>query len=232
MTITDIVNKIYFLTKTNSSSYSAADMLIAINNAYERVCSLVIKADGRWQWDSSNQTDLPIATTALVSGQKDYTLATSHLKILRVECKDSSGNWTKLEPIDPEDLQHTAMDEFGSTDSIPMRYDKLGNSVFLYPSPNYSQAASLKIYFQRGPDNFTSAEVTTGTKVPGYNSLYHDLIPLWVAYDYCVANGLNTANKFLEEILRKEKALQDDYAMRGKDEQWNLKVGLEINDYK
>ncbi|KKK94661.1 hypothetical protein LCGC14_2680580, partial [marine sediment metagenome] len=50
MTITDIVNSIYFRTKTNSSSFLAADMLLYINNAYDRVVSLILSADSKWQF--------------------------------------------------------------------------------------------------------------------------------------------------------------------------------------
>ena len=225
MTISDIVNKIYFLTKTNSTSYPASDMLIAINNAYERVASLIIGVDGRWQWDDTNNTDLPIATTALVSGQQDYSLAVEHLEILGVELKDQNGNWIGLTPIDQNDIKfNPSITDFMEGGGIPQYYDKLGVSIFLYPVPNYSQSASLKIRYQRPPALFTSAEVTTGTKKPGFNSLYHDLIPYWVAYDYAIANGLNSANKFLEEINRKEDALRGDYQLRGKDEPLKMRV--------
>jgi hypothetical protein len=225
MTITDIVNKIYFLTKTNSSSFLASDMLIAINNAYERVASLILTCDGRWQWDDTNYTDFPIATTALVSGQQDYSLATTHLDILGVEIKDTNGNWTTLTPIDQKDIDYApSATDFMEGNGLPVYYDKLATSVFLYPAPNYSQSASLKIRFQRGPDVFTSAQVTTGTKIPGFNSLYHDLIPLWVSYEYCYANGLPTANAFMNEITRKEESLKEDYALRNKDENLRLRV--------
>ena len=48
---------------------------------------------GSWQWDDSNQTDLPQATTDLVSGQSRYTMPTSALTIKRVEIKDENGSW-------------------------------------------------------------------------------------------------------------------------------------------
>lgn len=217
MTINDVVNKIYFYTKTNSTSLPAATMLILINNAYERVASLIIKSDRKWQWDDSNQTDFPVATTALVANQSDYTLATSHLKIEKVEVKDEAGNWYLLKPIDKEEMDGTITD-YAKTAGQPYEYDKIGGSVILYPAPDYSQVASLKVHFQRGPALFTSAEVTTGTKVPGFNSLYHDLIPLWASYDYSIANGQSNANQLMVEIVRKEEALQDDYGARDKDD--------------
>lgn len=194
-------------------------MLIAINNAYERVVSLVIKADGRWQWDDTNQTDLPISTTALVANQQDYSLATSHLEVTRVEMKDQGGIWRLLTPIDQNDIKGIALGEYQKTAGVPTQYDKLGNSIFLYPAPNFSQSASLKVYFTRGPASFTSGEVTTGTKQPGFTPLYHDLIPLWVAYNYALDNVQNTATGYLNEITRKETELLESYQKRSKDEQ-------------
>ena len=217
MTIADIVNRIYFLTKTTADDFSSADMLISINNAYDRVASLIIKVDGRWQWDDTNQTDLPIATTALVSGQSDYSLATSHLEITRVELKDQGGNWSFLNPIDQNDVK-IALNQF-ATSGTPIAYDKLGSSVFLYPIPNYSQDASLKLYFQRGPDKFDSSQVTAGTKQPGFSSLYHDLIPLWTAYDYWLVNDPSMTTRILNQITMLEDAIRDDYSSRSKDEQ-------------
>lgn len=223
LTISDIVSKTYFLTKTNVVSFPAADMLVLINNAYDRVVSIVKSCDNRWQWDDSNNTDLAIATTSLVSGQQDYALSVTHLDITRVELKDSSGNWYLLQPIDQNDVKQS-LSQLSTVTGIPRQYDKLGASVFLYPPPNYSQTASLKVYYQRGPASFTSAEVTTGTKAPGFNSLYHDLIPLWASYDYALTNGLPNANQFMVEIQRKEDALTTDYNMRSKDEQKFIKT--------
>lgn len=232
MTISDIVNDIYRRTKTNSSSFAAADMLIMINSAYNRVASLILRYDSRWQWDDTNQTDLPIATTALVSGQQDYSLATTHLTIDRVEIKDPSGNGHALKQIDQQLLKRdrsVALTEYQVTSGIPNEYDLVGNSVFLYPAPNYSQAASLKLYFTRGPAEFTSAEVTTGTKTPGFNSLYHELIPLWVSYNYAVENGLNSAPGFLAEIQRKEYDLEKFYGLRNRDSRGGFRVSTDSN---
>jgi hypothetical protein len=218
MTISDIVTKIYDYTKTNSSSYPAANMLIDINQAYNRVVSKILEADGRWQWDDDNRADLPIATTTITSGQQDYSIAVSHLKILRVELKkNGETRFVQLAPKDQIQLTDGyAVDNV--TTGEPGYYDLLGNSIFLYPIPDYTQAASLKVYFQRGPDEFTSGQVSAGTKAPGFNSLYHNLIPLWVAYDYAISNGMNTANGFLAEIERLETQLKKDYGKRDKDD--------------
>lgn len=227
MTITDIINSIYIKTKTNSVSYPAADMLIAINNAYERTASLIMRADQRWQWDDNNNTDFNIARTNIISGQADYTLATSHLKITRIECAvDSTGlNFQLLTPYDQAD-ETDSLIRLGSLSGVPYRYDELGSSVILDPKPNFNcrlveeGVAGLILYFQRGPSLFTSGDVSTGTKSPGFNSLYHYLIPLWVSYNFALDNTQPTANGYLTEIMRGEQVLTDDY------------VGRNNNDHK
>lgn len=224
MTISQIISRIYRLTNTNSTSYAAADILDDINIAYNRVVSQIITTDGRWQFDDANNTDFPIATTALVSGQDDYAITSSFLKINDVEIKNSAGTWQKLYPIDQKDISDTgeSLTYFQGITGFPQWYDKLGNSVMLYPTPNYSQAASLKVWFERGPAEFTSGEVSTGTKQPGFNSLYHDLIPLWVGYDYWVINDPTMTARILTKIQLLESQLLLDYGARDKDDRGRI----------
>ncbi len=221
MTFSDIKSKVYFLTSTNSTSLPDATMAILANNALERVVSLIMQSDGRWQWEDTNNTDLPIATTALVSAQQDYTMAISHLELTRVEVLDSTSNWHKLIPIDQADVWNQSLTDFMKENGLPTYYDKIGNSIFLYPAPNYSQSASLKLYFKRGPSYFVAGDTN---ETPGFNTLYHDLVPLWVAYDYSIANGKANSTPIFAQIQAKEQALQDDYSVRDKDDHTQLRA--------
>jgi hypothetical protein len=214
MTYTDIKNKVYFLSKTDSTNFPIADLTLLANNALDRVTSLILQSDGRWQFDDSNYTDLPIGTTALVSGQKDYSIATSQIEVQRVEVKDENGDWRLLTPIDKSEI-NIAMDEWMLENGQPMFYDKVGQSILLYPTPSYSQSASLKVYFSRIPSYFATNDTT---KTPGFNPLFHDLIPLWVSYEYGLANGRANTDRILLEIQKKESELMDSYLKRSKDE--------------
>lgn len=229
MDFTAIKAKVYFLTKSNSETFDIDDLVPSANNAVERVSSLIAKNDSRWQFDSTEQTDLPIATAALVSGQKDYGLDISHLTIDRVEVKDSSSNWHLLSPIDQSELKRdkaTPLSSYKSSNGIPEEYDLIGNSIFLYPSPNYSQAASLKVYFTRGPVAFTSS---SSSATPGFNSLFHELVPLWVAYEFALANELTNGQLLLDQIMLKERELEEFYALRNRDVRARLTVSRDSN---
>lgn len=219
----DILNKFYFLTATNSTSVPAATTLILANNALERLENLVNNADNRWTFDDLNQTDLPIATTALVSGQQDYAMSTNFISIDRVEVMDLNGNWLLLMPIGMHDIRFIALPQYLKGTGTPLQYDKLANSIFLYPIPNYSQAASLQVYYTRVPVYFTG----TSTTVPGINPLFHDLIPYWMAYEFAMANGKNNATQLWQAIQLKEQSLYDFYGQRSRDERPRMGVATD-----
>lgn len=221
MQLNAIQSKIYGLTKTNATSYPNAQMLIDLNVAYSRITTLIFQADGRWEWDDSNNTDFPIATAALVNNQQDYTLSVGQLFIERIEVKPNGGTYFyKLFPRDVEDPMWGA--EVTGIDTItvgtPMKYDVLGNSVLLYPIPNYSQAASLKLYFKRAQTDFTSGDLSTGNLVPGFASMFHDLLAYLVAYDYALVNFPDMARNYFAVVQEKEAALQKFYMQRNLDD--------------
>lgn len=211
----DILTKFYFLTATTSANVSSAQATVLFNNALERLEALVNNADQRWTYDDQNQTDLPIATTALVAGQQDYEMSIAFLSIDRVEIMDLNGNWLFLMPIGQHDIRYVALEQYLKGTGTPLQYNKEANSIFLYPTPNYSQAASLQIYYTRGPVEWDGS---TMTFVPGFNSLFHDLIAYWMAYEFAMANGKSNATQIWQMIQLKEQSLYDFYGQRSRDE--------------
>lgn len=233
MTYDTIRTLFYQLTKNNVNSLSNSVLNSYTQPAEDEIAALIMNADNRWQFDDSNLTDLPQATAALVSGQQDYSLATSHLTIDRVEIKDTSGYWWLLKPIDQHDIRFTALAQYYPTNGRPLEYDKIGNSIFLYPIPNYSQSASLKIYFTRGPlkfdynlGTFTDSSGSTSSS-PGYNSLFHELVALKAARRFAVANGRENKADILQDIQLLEQKLNDFYGLRSHDER--PRIGVSTN---
>lgn len=203
-------------------------MLISVNKAYEDVAAKILGCDGRWDWDDTNYTSFPIGTATLVSGQRDYILDTTYIKILGVSVKDVSGNYYKLTPFDAaEDL---GMDraEFMETSGRPLYYDLSGPSVVLYPAPDagvsVTLSAGLKVYAQRTADLFTSGQVSTGTKVPGFASPFHVLLSLKAALDYCQNFKKDRVQGLLQEIAQKESELVKFYGKRDKEERQILRT--------
>tara|TARA_R110000868_G_scaffold271022_2_gene530474 strand:+ start:1623 stop:2411 length:789 start_codon:yes stop_codon:yes gene_type:complete len=225
-------------------SYPYTDMIRSANMGLNEVVGLILGADGRWQFDDTNYTDLPIGTTNMVASQQDYGIDTSMVDITRVECKDPNGNWLFLTPMDQKDLNPTAysplpvggigttavgnnysLTDFMSVAGTPIYYDKIGNSIFLYPKPSYNSTAGLKVYFQRKASYFTTAGYSsttswTNTTKPGFANHLHRYISYYMAKDYAVAKMLtgNKITSLLNELATMKEKIVSFYAMRKKDE--------------
>lgn len=212
-----------------SSDCPIEDKTRNVNRWLDRVASLILQADNRWEWDDANQTDLPIATTTLVDNQQDYGISGfTFLKVLRVEVKDQNGNYKQLTPISIEDKRGTAMSEFQKTAGMPKYYDLLGNSIFLYPKPSSSNttlAEGLKVYFQRNVVYFNKTDTT---QEAGFAELFHRILSLGGAYDYCLANGLTSKIPLLEkEIGKMEQGILSFYSNRDLDDQPKMRLKKE-----
>ena len=220
MTISDINSEIRALCDADSTSLTDAVLLRRVNNAYEEVVGEIIQADGTWQFDDTNYSTTPIGTTTLVSGQRDYSFDTTMLNIERVEVLDNSGNYYLLKPLDKTEID-IALSEFNETNGRPEYYDKNGSSIYLYPAPDagvsVTLAAGLRVYFQRTADIFTSAQVTTGTKVPGFISPYHQILCYMAAIPYCMSYKKDRVALYVNKVAEIKKAIIEHYSRREKD---------------
>ena len=239
MTYGTIQSLIYELTKTNSTSLPVATLNLYTQPAENHVCSLILQADGRWQYDDNNYSDVTTGTSTLVNGQSDYSLSLNQLRIISASIKDVNGIYRRLLPLDPDDLlagwgPQTDISQIFSSSGLPIYYDLKGGSIFLYPAPdngiNVTLAAGLKLQYQRGPlvfdytlGTFTDATGSTSSS-PGFNSLFHPLIAYHAAYNYAVANLPTLAPGYLNEVQRLEDMLIRFYSKRDKDERQVITV--------
>lgn len=199
-----IVQDIYFEVNADATTYPIADITRNANVALDNVVTCILGADSRWQFDSTNATDLPIGSTDIISGQQDYSFDSEYLVIKSLEIQDSNGKWTRLIPIDNLSLdEREALSGFQTTNGVPMYYDKMGESILLYPTPNYNRrlveesSAGLRAYFQRNIEYFVAGDTT---KTPGFATHLHKYIPLYCSYVFACAKGLDKQNKLKERI--------------------------------
>ena len=190
MTISDINAEARSLCDADTTSYTAADLLRRVNIGLETLVGKIINADGTWEYDDTNYTDLPVGTGTLVEAQESYSFSSEYLQVQAIKVKDVSGNWIIVENIDQfsDNLGGIAIEEYFSATGLPQYYDILGDTVRLYPAPTSTAvtlSAGLKVHFKRTADLFTSAQVTTGTKEPGLPSPYHVILSYFAAIPYC-----------------------------------------------
>lgn len=228
-TIAEINQEARDLCDADTSSYSAATLLRRINAAYEKVVGWIINADGTWQFDDSNYSNLPVGTQTLIASQSAYTFNDKFLQILRVKVKDVNGNWIILKPIDQVDIGGTEpLSEMFGTAGLPVYYDKVSeDTIKLYPAPDagisVTLASGLEVDFKRTASVFTSAQVTTGTKSPGFMSTFHYILSYMAALPYCASykkDRVATYERIIGDFdkpMGMKKDILKAYALREKD---------------
>lgn len=228
MTIADLNTLARYLCDADTTTLTAANLLILINKAYERITGKLITATGNspWPFGDSNYTAFPAYAMNLVNSQAEYQIdsLTSPLAIMAVEVMDVNGNYYPIKPITLRDIKESgvAQTEFYETDGRPQYYEKRENIVVLYPAPdngvNVTLTNGLKIFFLRTADVYTSGQVTTGTKEPGFPSPWHEVLAYEAALAYCLNYKKDRVAFLLAERDKREKELMAFIAMRSVDE--------------
>lgn len=214
----DIVSECDDWAGTDSETYPIEAKTRSANLALDRIITLIMKSDATWKWGDANNTDLPIAVTDLIGGQDNYAFMDKHLKVVRVRIKGKDGKWVTLIARDRKALSDAILNASGN----PKFTDKLENSIFLYPVPDYSMEGGLEIEYQRGSNYFTTSDTI---KEPGFASNLHRLVPLFMARDYLAKNELTSrltvVNAEIKDIL---KDTEDQYSDRDIDHEDRIAV--------
>lgn len=248
MTLADINAKITFLTgaDTTSNGFQTSDRVISINNYYNRILTSILGSQDEWDFDDySITTTYPIANRNLVANQQDYKFssalwgltspegganasnaAISPFRIKRVEVSYDGTNWNKAEPIDANEkstdsTQTTINNIFQTTRPY---YDLQYNAVFMYPVPTSSVTNGLKVWFDRQITEYTSSDLTTGTKVPGFDANFHLILAYGASYEFGVAYGKDNGDELKKELEQLFAELRLHYGRKDTDRVWQLKA--------
>ncbi len=228
---TGIVEDIDFLCGTSAVSYPLADKARNANRHYYKALIHILRASGRFQFDDSNLTTLPVLTFDLVAGQQDYNWPTGALKIEALEIKDNGGNWHRLKEIDSADLQTTITD-FQNTNGVPLFYDTRGDSILLYPAPatgSVTITAGGKIYVVRELDVFTAADTT---QEPGFAEPFHRILSLGAAHDFLLVNGPDDKmDRVMQEYTALFAEMREFYSDRNRDTKVRIRPATSTRDY-
>jgi len=221
ITFTNILNKVHRATGTVDATYTAANIAIDVNIAQDEVWAEALKNNG-WNVDDFNQTDYPIITTNLVSGQRDYTFVTDEtsnriLDIYKVQVMDKNGVYHDLEPVDQQgNTALSTMTDGGTTSGLPSTYDLTGNGIFLDVIPltaNVTLTNGLRVFIDREPTYFTSSDTT---KVSGIDPLCQDYLYLKPSYEWCRDHDYPRSEKLYRDLQVSMKKIQGRYGVREK----------------
>ena len=225
MTLSDLQNDTYFLTGTDSNSYSDSQLNSNLNRWYRAAVSWIWEASGTWEYDDSNKSTLPVATTDLGEDREDYTLPTGAQRIIEVEIKNSSGYWVDLEAIDKSQMGG-APSEFLDTPGTPRYYDVVANAVILYPAPDSAITGGLRVHVSREVDALSG-----DSDEPGFSESFHRILSYGAALDWCIAYGASSKEVDIRRqlfgdarISGLKEDLKEYYGRRNRDTKLRLNI--------
>lgn len=156
------------------------EILDSVTRQFGDESGVQITTDDIFRWINQGQRQfvlqnesllLTTTTTNAVANQQSYTLPTNLLTLRGIQYKQP--NTTQYYRIRGYDLSkfNETVDGWDNTLAvgIPQIYTVIGNSITLFPIPQESLTAALKIYYNRTP-----VDVTGTFDVPELPTLYHE----------------------------------------------------------
>jgi len=214
-----------FLTNSNTTTYSDADLDAAINSYYDLFCTEILDAMDDWDFGAE------IATTDLVANQQEYSFPSDILKIKRMEITYDGTNWYEVTSLDVNERSSTADSTSVAADfdqSEPF-YDLMDDSLMLYPIPTAAVSDGLKIWYSKLP-----TELSSVTSEPNFARPFHKGLAYGAAKDFFEkyldkegnATKMKNADTNIEKTIARMKAF---YRKRHQDRKYI--IGTYFADY-
>lgn len=185
-----IVEDARFLVGANSVTYPIADLTRNINRRWEEAKNFLYLSDGTWQ--SAEAT----YSLNLVSGTQGYTIPRTHIKIMRVEILTEDNQSKRLEAFDKSEIKNSVRD-FENVDGEPRYYELTGQTINLYPAPNYAKTNGLTWWYQGVPDYFETSDTTSESDLIQTVDRY---LSVGAGLDYAIAKVLTNKNDLQDQL--------------------------------
>lgn len=165
-----------FLTNTNTTTYTNADLDAALNRYYHQFVNEILAAMDDWDFQGD------IATASMVANQQEYVLPTDILKIKKVMVSYDGTNWYKAKSFDVSETDSalaTQTDINNAFETTEPYVDYFDNSMFLYPVPTAASTNGIKIYYEK-----EATELSSATDEPVIAEAYHRGLAYGAAKDF------------------------------------------------
>jgi len=229
----DIVTMCDDYANTNSVTFPIEKKTRAANKTLRKIWSWIFDSYGGWKYDDNNLSGLPETINTLTSGVNEYAVPTEASDIIGIDIlKQGQTLFVPLIPITVEEARRRGYSDknlFSST-GTPKYYSLIGNSAIVYPTPNYTQASSIRFTYGRGVSAFATTDTT---KEPGFDSNFHDAVPVGMALEYGKQNTLPNFTILQEDMNDYERRIKAFYSKRFQEKfPAKIKMNDSIREYE
>lgn len=232
MTLGDVAKKARFLTNTDTSSYTDAELLIDINIWYQKVVTMIFASQDESDFDDQRATNYPEQTTPMIASQRDYPIPVTErmLKIKRVDVTWDGTTAYRATPFDtgnfPEGIK---FNNASSTDTNfdqnfikeAPRYDIAYNSVWIMPMPSAADVAAgatIRIEWERNVTPFVVGDYTSvltdSTVVPGFDAPFHPILAYGAAGEKAISKQLPQLKQIGPQLVDWEARIRQEYSRK------------------
>ena len=212
MTPANVASYVRYRTKTNSTTFTDANMLMLANIHIDELSKAIV-----------NKVDedyfLQPATTNLVANQREYAFDTSSLQITYVEAKLDGTNWIKLVEMGTHDYggatDETSITNNFSNDEGEAKYITFRKSIYLFSGTISSVTSGLKVWHKTWPAHIatdmtgaTDLSIDPTTTTHGFPRQLHKVL-----CDLIVIDWKNSADKPI--ALTEREASVEYYIQKG-----------------
>lgn len=228
----DMVSLANLFTKQNNTTFPLTEKTLFANMGNRIILTVIHDAYGGWKYDDRNNTDLPIATTDLTADQSNFALPvdTNQLNGVYVLTPNTTDNWTKLIPITLEEINRIeAEPNFNNTSSVPQYYRTLSNSIVIYPASDTTVEDGLMVEYSGDISTFATTDTT---KTAGFDTIFHEAIPVYMGYQFAQINGIPQLKSLTEQWVDYLARIKKHYSCKFKDMfPTRIKINDTLSDY-
>ena len=227
MTLAEGKTRVYFLTGSDANSYKDASFLINLNIWSQRLLGMIMRKSGTWSADDTNNTGESFTELNLVANQGYLDIPAGTKAIRRVELALDGTNFYKAELINEHAITDSIKDQSKMasdfTTSKP-RYALAGNRINFYPFGAVDVTKGCRIWFDRNAYKFTSGDLSSGTKEPGFDLEFHDALFTAVAWEWAKAKQKPIAKDLAGDLMGYFNDLGLNYSDKAVDEDMSMQA--------
>lgn len=199
MQVSDILSVTRRLTRTNNDTYSEADFLVDVNDAYQKTIARIIEKTTSFNFAGRVATTDVVNTNTAIQGATGhdgkYGFPDDILKIVRVEIqRTEDGIFTKLEERDEQQI------EIAVGDTLTQFYMIFNHTLTISPLPTEDVINGLKIWYEQRRQSLTSL-----TQTPLFEESFHRILALETARSFFV-NDPTDSNAYRKSQIEGELA--------------------------